>query len=85
MEEFENIDEYLKASDIVKMFIRQQEQAEENVRKNSRSDGIAKKGMSMAITAAAFWYDSAKCSLGMIKKELEQRIQEKEINQTNQS
>lgn len=75
MEKFQDIDKYLKASDIVAMFEQEQIRSEENGRKYRRSDGFAKRGMAAAVMAADFAESAAKWSLKAIEKEMNKHIE----------
>lgn len=54
MNEFKNIDDILKASDIIEMLQGKKEYAEKIAKENTRSDGTARKGKSLAVSSANF-------------------------------
>lgn len=71
---FDDIDKYLKASDIVKLLQNEQMLAAENGRRNRRSDGFAKKGKARTVIVSDFAESAAKWSLYKIMQEIETKM-----------
>ena len=51
-DKFDNIDEYMRASDIIQLFEAEYDRSVENGKKHRKADGTAKKGMATAVMAA---------------------------------
>ena len=71
-DKFDNIDEYMRASDIIQLFEAEYDRSVENGKKHRKADGTAKKGMATAVMAAAADADaaSARWALRTIAKKM---------------
>lgn len=69
-DKFDNIDEYMRASDIIQLFEVEYDRSVENGKKHRKADGTAKKGMATAVMAADADAASARWALRTIAKKM---------------